>query len=327
MRFTNSFTLSYLRRSAVFVATVFTLCSTATTAIAQQSQKLNTLQFKTAADVMTYFHYTGHDQPIISGHRGGAAAGYPENCIATFENTLRASSAVFEIDPHLTKDSVMVLLHDATLERVTTGKGKLNRVTYGALHQVYLKDLDGKKTSYHLNTLKEAIAWCKGKTMLNLDVKDVPILMKARMVKAMDAFNYVMFTVHDAKEAQAFYNFDHRSFFSAWILDLAALTSYEKSGVPLDHILMAYVGPTLNEKNKALCEALHKRGVMVMIGAGPSSDKLPDPAARAAAYRQIIKDGADIIESDRPIEVAAAISALYPEHSAQKKFQKSIKEK
>lgn len=48
--------------------------------------------------------------------------GYAENCIEGLENVLTQMPAFFEIDPRLTKDSVIVLMHDATLDRTTTGK-------------------------------------------------------------------------------------------------------------------------------------------------------------------------------------------------------------
>ena len=64
------------------------------------------------------------DKPIMQGaHRGGARAGYPENCIATFEHTLEHTFAMMEIDPRYTKDGTIVLHHDARLERTTNGKG------------------------------------------------------------------------------------------------------------------------------------------------------------------------------------------------------------
>lgn len=308
------------RTTRTFImATVVTMAASCSTA--QKTDKLHLLKFDSQQQVMDYFHYTGHDEPIVSGHRGGALPGFPENCIPTFEHTLSKTTAVFEIDPHLTKDSEMVLLHDATLERVTTGKGKLNQLNLDALNKLRLKDLDGKPTAYPLNTLQEAVAWCKGKTMLNLDVKDVPVKNKLDLVKKMDAFNYVMFTVHDSQEARAFYELDNRSFFSAWILDQAALDAYEKSGIPWSHFLMAYIGPELNAKNQELTNALHQRGVMVMIGAGPTYDTLPNQEDRASAYRKAIESGVDIIESDRPIEVAAAIESLSPKTAPQLKYQ------
>lgn len=307
--------------TAFVLATLLVMSSSCSTTEKDKRDHLHLLKFDTQQQVMDYFHYTGADQPLISGHRGGALPGFPENCIPTFEHTLSKTTAVFEIDPHLTKDSDMVLLHDATLNRVTTGKGKLNQNKLAALKKIRLKDLDGTPTDYPLNTLAEAIAWCKGKTMLNLDVKDVPIKMKLDLVKKMDAFNYVMFTVHDSREARKFYDEDNRSFFSAWILDQSALEAYEQSGIPWSHFLMAYIGPELNDKNKALTAELHKRGVMVMIGAGPSYDTLSTTKDRAAAYRSSIKNGVDIIESDRPIEVAEAIKSMYPKKSPQQKYQ------
>src|SRR5687768_53041 len=85
-----------------------------------QTGTLHSLNIRSSQDLHQFFRYTGQDIPLISGHRGGMTKGYPENCIATFENTLRYTPAFFEIDPRLTKDSVVVLMHDATLDRTTT---------------------------------------------------------------------------------------------------------------------------------------------------------------------------------------------------------------
>jgi glycerophosphoryl diester phosphodiesterase len=45
-----------------------------------------------------------------------------------------------------------------------------------------------------------------------------------------------------------------------------------------------------------------------MVSAAPTYDKEGDMEQRAADYRKIIADGADIIESDRPIEAGKAIN-------------------
>jgi glycerophosphoryl diester phosphodiesterase len=82
---------------------------------------------------------------------------------------------------------------------------------------------------------------------------------------------------------------------------------------------MAYVGPDNKPENKEMYDLLHARGVMCMISAAPTYDKLPDPAARKKAYQDIFKGGADVLESDLPIEAAAAIQELIPKKS--KKFK------
>lgn len=70
---------------------------------------------------------------------------------------------------------------------------------------------------------------------------------------------------------------------------------------------MKNIGPTNKPENKELFDMLHAKGVMCMISAAPTYDKLPDAAERAKNYSATFEQGADILESDLPIEVAEAI--------------------
>ncbi len=57
-------------------------------------------------------------------HRGGAAL-RPENTIEAFDHGLSFGADGLELDVHLSKDGVVVIHHDATLERTTSGRGRL----------------------------------------------------------------------------------------------------------------------------------------------------------------------------------------------------------
>jgi glycerophosphoryl diester phosphodiesterase len=289
------------------------------TPAAAQSNQINTLKIKTPADVQEYFRYTGKDIPLVSGHRGGPTKGYPENCIATLQNTLRYTPATFEIDPRLTKDSMIVLMHDATLDRTTTGTGKVGDYTLAELKKLKLKDLEGNVTEYTIPTLDEAIAWSRGKTVLILDKKDVPLAMTAKKIKEHQAEAFVMITVHNAKEAKFYYDDNKDVMFEAFVKTKKALEEYEKAGIPWKQV-MAYVGPDDKTENKEIYDMLHQRGVMCMISTAPVYDKLPNEADRANAYRQIIKNGADVIEADRAIETGAALKGLGDQKSNKLKF-------
>ena len=96
-------------------------------------QDLHVLKIKNVKQLHDFFKYRENDRPLISGHRGGIVPNFPENSIEAFENTLRHTPAFFEIDPRLTKDSVIVLVHDATLNRTTTGTGKVMDFTWEEL--------------------------------------------------------------------------------------------------------------------------------------------------------------------------------------------------
>jgi glycerophosphoryl diester phosphodiesterase len=289
-----------------------------TVKISSAQTEINTLSFKNANDFQQYFKHTGKDMPVISGHRGGTITGYPENCVATFENTLKYTPAFFEIDPRLTKDSVVVLMHDETLDRTTTGKGKVSDYTFAELQQFRLKDPEGNVTGYKIPTLKDVILWSKGKTILNLDHKDVPLEMTAKILKECKN-DEVMLTVHNAQQARFYYDNNPKNMMSAFVLTKEAFYTYEKAGVPWKNMI-AYIGPTNKPENKELFDLLHAKGVMCMISAAPSYDKLKDPSGRSTHYRETFAMGADILESDLPIEVAMAIKSIMPESGLQKKF-------
>jgi len=282
-------------------------------------EKLNILKLKTAKDLHEFFRYTGNDAVLVSGHRGGMVPGFPENSIATFENTLRHTPAFFEIDPRLTKDSVIVLLHDATLDRTTTGKGKLSDYTFEELKQFRLKDAQGNVTDYSIPTLEETIEWARGKTVLNLDHKDVPLQMTADLLKKHKADAFMMLTVHSAAEAKFYLAENKNRMFSAFIRNKEEFDEYEKSGVPFTQ-LIAYIGPIVKPENQELYLLLHQKGTMCMISAASSYDKLKSAEERKSAYISIAKDGASILESDMPIEAAEAIRDFQKAGNKKQKF-------
>ena len=264
------------------------------------------LSFGTSTQLHEYFKYSDRDDPLISGHRGGMVAGMPENSIEAMEYTLQHTPAFFEIDPRLSKDSVIVLVHDATLDRTTTGTGRVSDYTVEELKKLRLKDKYGELTDFQIPTLEEAIVWARGKTILNLDKKDVPLEMTAKLIQRLAVTGHVMVTVHTAEQAAFYLERIPDIMFSAFVRNLDEFNSYVTAGIPWSQV-MAYVGPEWREDQQELYEKLHHAGVKYMISTAPSADHLQTSEERAEAYRDIIRSGADVIESDLPVEVARAI--------------------
>src|SRR5260370_177895 len=65
-----------------------------------------------------------HDegQPLLGGHRGNPAHN-PENTIRSFRSAITAGCDLIECDVHLSLDGRLMVIHDHTLERTTTGTG------------------------------------------------------------------------------------------------------------------------------------------------------------------------------------------------------------
>ncbi len=108
---------------------------------------------------------------IVVAHRGDWRYA-PENSIAAIEHSIAIGVDVVELDLQLTKDSVLIVMHDSKLERTTTGKGSVGDWTMDSLRTLKLKNGCGIKTKHHIPTLEEALLFAKGKVLINLDKAD-----------------------------------------------------------------------------------------------------------------------------------------------------------
>ncbi len=75
------------------------------------------------------FSQPGTSRPLVFAHRGGAAL-RPENTIAAFDHGLALGADGLELDVHLSRDGVVVVHHDDTLER-TTERARSGRGAHG----------------------------------------------------------------------------------------------------------------------------------------------------------------------------------------------------
>jgi glycerophosphoryl diester phosphodiesterase len=283
-----------------------------------QSGNIHTIRAKNPAALKEFFRYTPDRIPFISAHRGGARPGFPENCIATFENTLRHIPAIIEVDPRLTKDSVVILMHDATIDRTTNGTGRVADYTWDELKKLKLRDIDGNVTAYGIPTLDEALAWAKGKTILILDKKTVPVEMTARIITERKAESYAMVIAYSYAEAKKYHEINRNIVMEVFMANKDRVKEFENSGVPWENIV-AFIGQQRPE-DKEIYGTINGKGAMCIVGSHRFYDKEYLSGRNKAIYDEIINEGTDIIEADWAIEAGNAIRHLAPKKSSKSKF-------
>ena len=106
---------------------------------------------------------------VVVAHRGDWR-NYPENSLPAIESVIRMGVDMMELDVKKTKDGVLVLMHDGTLDRTTTGHGKVSDYTYEEILRFNLKrghgiDIPGLKVP----TLRQALEVCKDRITVNVD--------------------------------------------------------------------------------------------------------------------------------------------------------------
>lgn len=74
----------------------------------------------------TLYPFFSGEKPRIIGHRG-AMGEAPENTLPSFKRALEDGAPFVELDVQSSKDGEVVIIHDATVQRTTNGRGRVNR--------------------------------------------------------------------------------------------------------------------------------------------------------------------------------------------------------
>ncbi|MEM7107851.1 MAG: glycerophosphodiester phosphodiesterase family protein, partial [Bacteroidota bacterium] len=93
----------------------------------------------------------------------------PENSLLGVRNCIHLGVDMIEVDLAMTKDSILVLMHDKTLDRTTTGSGSISQWTYDSLRDLNLKNYDGSVSEEKIPTFKELISLISGKVEVFID--------------------------------------------------------------------------------------------------------------------------------------------------------------
>lgn len=81
------------------------------------------------------YYTTDSDHPLVIAHQGGDGI-WPGNTMFAFQNAADLGVDVLEMDVHITKDGVLVLMHDEAVDRTTDGSGGIESMTLAELKKL-----------------------------------------------------------------------------------------------------------------------------------------------------------------------------------------------
>lgn len=84
---------------------------------------------------MPYYDFAGLNVPLVIAHQGGDGL-WPGDTMFAYQNAVELGVDVLEMDIHITKDGLLVLMHDETVDRTTDGTGEIESMTLAELKKL-----------------------------------------------------------------------------------------------------------------------------------------------------------------------------------------------
>jgi glycerophosphoryl diester phosphodiesterase len=137
--------------------------------------------------LLSFLHVTAQTAKIpeaehaftVIAHRGDHLD-VPENTLAAFKRAIDDEADFVEVDLRTTKDSVLIIMHDATVDRMTNGKGNVSELTYAEIKKLKIKD---PKSNYTVPTFEEVLRLCRNKIYVYLDFKNANVPQTFELIK------------------------------------------------------------------------------------------------------------------------------------------------
>lgn len=300
---------------AAFLCLYVCACSTRKIASAENSKRTTHYEM-----VMQEIRKPSGKYILVAAHRGDWRNA-PENSIQALQNCIDIGVDIMEFDIRSTKDGQLIVMHDDTLDRNTTGKGKISDYTLAEIKQLKLKDGLGQPTSHSIPTFEEMMLAAKGKIVVDID-------------KGYKYFDDVVRTI----EKLGMYN--------QCIVNVIGQVSYENflsehPGVSDSLVLMPVVGLnkprahdvaySYNKKRPLICQFTFDSDTSTLLqqiplfrkenggiwynslwpnlSASHNDDKAVEENKPDETWGWLIQKGASIIQTDRPYQLLKYLEA------------------
>lgn len=151
----------------------------------------------------------------IYAHRG-ASRYAPENTLAAFQKSVKFGADAIELDVRLSKDNVPVVIHDATINRTSNGKGFVHELT---LKQLKTYDFGSSFSKTYagepIPTLEEVLHYIKDQPIdLNIELKNGPVIPEDLEYRVLKVVNH-----YKLENRTVFSSFDHKSLYRLSLLN------------------------------------------------------------------------------------------------------------
>lgn len=255
------------------------------------------------------FEYSSKEKNLVSAHRGGSGIeNYPENCIETMDFLFQKGIQIFEIDVAHTKDQQLILMHDNSLQRTSTGRQDVNQISLNQIKEYFLVDDFGNKTPYKIPTFTEALQWGYTKPIyFMVDIKkSVSYQQLIEEIRKNKMQHNVVLVSYNLNQAKKLHQLAPEMLLSVSMRNEREFNEMIESGIPTNK-MVAFTGT--RRSPQSLYDKIHGQNIMVILGTLGNIDKSAE-ARGNTIYQELEQQGIDIFATDRALEVYQTINKM-----------------
>ena len=173
-------------------------------------------------------------------------------------------------------------MHDETLDRTTTGTGRVDETTFEQIRRLRLVTDAGVVTPFRVPTLAEALAWADGRAVLLLDVKpDVPYAELVGAIRQLDAADRAVVITYSLEDQERLYALAPELAVSATAETVADADALLAAPVDPERVI-AWTG--VGVPDPEVVDRLHAAGIRAQAGAFGAIDAAATAASSAEPY-------------------------------------------
>ncbi len=227
---------------------------------------------------------------VVIAHRGNHV-NVPENTLASFKEAIKAGADYVEVDLRTSKDGRLVVMHDATVDRTTNGKGKVSEMTFAEIED--LQVFNGNKKTHKIPEFRDVLKLCKGKINIYLDFKEADVAETWKQIG------------EEGMEKQIVVYLNKIPQYKKWreiAPEMPLMTSLFDEVKNADQLRM-FLGQVKievldNVKDREMVQGAAGNGVAVWLD-------VQDPAEGPDSWKAALEKGVQGVQTDKPAELVA----------------------
>lgn len=240
---------------------------------------------------------------------------YPENSIIALKSSIEMGVDIAEIDLKMTKDSVLILMHDKTIDRTTNGKGQPEDYTLKEIQKFKLRNGLGRASDHTIPTFRDFLEVAKGKIFIDIDKGYDYLPQVIKELRETGTLSQTIININDNTSLDEVEKKYGKISEDVTLMPILAFKDKEKAIATLNSYLRhrnTIFQPVWSD-DKQIEDVdffeLRKQGYGIWVNSlwaslcgGHHDDRAVEQNQPEETWGWLIKKGANILQTDRPVQ-------------------------